>query len=325
MPSKGVHLVFDFKKIPAPGALVMSHPEDGRIAFVIPRPDYGAGVTIVGTTDGPSPKHPEEVGINVDDVKYLLHLLDKYFPELKLTSADIMSAYVGVRPLMAPTAPGEGGTLQKVSREHQIGDGPGGTVVAAGGKYTTSRKMGEEIVDYTLKAWKRAHRNGSTPHAVPDHRRSDTKKPVNPYATRQTMEQTRKALSASAPELVALVERYGAEALKVLDLAHEKGRANSESVLKSPSGFPELAAQLRYTLRTEMVMHLEDFYLRRVPLQMAREDHGLPWAAELARIWAEERGLSAAEADRELEQLRAEIERRSAWKKGLFEPKPAVI
>jgi hypothetical protein len=58
---------------------------------------------------------------------------------------------------------------------------------------------------------------------------------------------------------------------------------------------------------------------------MAREDHGLPWAAELARIWAEERGLSAAESDRELEQLRAEIERRSAWKKGLFEPKSAGI
>src|SRR5690606_20031082 len=57
-PSKGVHLVFDLKRLPVPGALVMSHPEDGRIAFVIPRPDFGAGVVIVGTTDGPSPENP---------------------------------------------------------------------------------------------------------------------------------------------------------------------------------------------------------------------------------------------------------------------------
>ena len=77
-------------------------------------------------------------------------------------------------------------------------------------------------------------------------------------------------------------------------------------------------------MRTEMVMHLEDFYLRRVPLHMAREDHGLPWAEELARVWAEERGLSKAEADRELEQLRTEIARRGSWKKGLFEPRSAA-
>ena len=77
-------------------------------------------------------------------------------------------------------------------------------------------------------------------------------------------------------------------------------------------------------MRTEMVMHLEDFYLRRVPLQMAREDHGLPWAEELARIWAEERGLTQAESDRELEQLRAEIARRTAWKKGLYETRSAA-
>ena len=317
MPSKGVHLVFDHKKIPVPGAMVMSHPKDGRIAFVIPRPDYGAGVTIVGTTDGPSPPKPEEASIDISDVKYILDLLNSYYPDLKLTSADIISAYVGVRPLMAPSAPGEGGTLQKVSREHHIGDGPGGTVVVAGGKYTTARKMGEEIVDYALRSWKRAHREKKTPHAVPLHRGSDTKKPVNPLATPDAMARAR----GVTPKIPAeLIERYGSAAATVLDLA----RDNPPDSLKSPPGFPELAAQLRYTIRTEMVMHLEDFYLRRVPLQMAREDHGLPWAAELARIWAEERGLSPAESDRELEQLRSELERRLAWKKGLFEPKGAA-
>ena len=64
---------------------------------------------------------------------------------------------------MAPTAPGKDGALQKVSREHHIGDGPGGTVVVAGGKYTTSRKMGEEIVDFALKSWGRAFKEKHGP------------------------------------------------------------------------------------------------------------------------------------------------------------------
>jgi glycerol-3-phosphate dehydrogenase len=314
MPSKGVHIVFDHKKIPVPGAMVMSSPKDGRIAFVIPRPDYGAGVTIVGTTDGPAPPRPEEVGIELSDVTYLLDLLGRYFPDLKIASSDILSAYVGIRPLMAPNAPGEGGALQKVSREHHIGDGPGGTVIVAGGKYTTSRKMGEEIVDFALKAWRRAYKEKKLAHPVPPHGHPKTKTPVNPHASPEAMTQARSAVPKTASELI---ERYGTEASKILALARE----NSAAALKSPAGFPELIAQFRHTMRTEMVMHLEDFYLRRVPLEMAREDHGLPWAEELARVWAEERGLTKAESDRELEQLRAEIARRSSWKKGLYEPK----
>jgi glycerol-3-phosphate dehydrogenase len=316
-PSKGVHLVFDLKRIPIAGAMVMTHPEDGRISFVIPRPDYGAGVTIVGTTDGPSPEKPEESSIDMEDVKYLLDLLNRYFPELKLRSSDILSGYVGVRPLMAPNAPGEGGTLQKVSREHHIGDGPGGTVVIAGGKYTTSRKMGEEIVDYALKSWRRAYAEKKTPHAVPLCGPSKTKEPVNPMATPEMLESTKKTLPQTAHELV---ERFGAETHSILALAKEFPKSIAENTPPAPPGFTDLAAQLRHAMRTEMVMHLEDFYLRRVPLYLSREDHGLPWAFELSRIWAEERGLSSAEADRELEQLKTEIDRRSAWKKGLFEP-----
>lgn len=314
MPSKGVHLVFDHRKIPVPGALVMSHPADGRIAFVIPRPDFGTGVTIVGTTDGPSAARPEESDIDLADVKYLLDLLEKYFPELKLTSADIMSAYVGVRPLMAPNAPGEGGSLQKVSREHHIGRGPGGAVVVAGGKYTTSRKIGQEVVDFALKEWGRAHGVGETPHVVSRHGRSKTRIPMNPYAVPAAMEAARR--TTRSPH--ELIERYGAEASRVMELAQE---SVNPSRRPSPAGFPELSAQLRHAIRTEMVMHLEDFFVRRIPLELAREDHGMPWAEELGRVWAEERGLGASEAAREIEQLRAEIARRSAWRKGLFEPK----
>jgi glycerol-3-phosphate dehydrogenase len=322
MPSKGVHIVFDWKKLPVPGAAVMSHPEDGRIVFVIPRPDYGTGVTIVGTTDGPSPAKPEEVGIETADIQYLLKLLSKYFPDRKLTTTDIMSAYVGIRPLMAPQAAdqtgattgsgsGEKPSLQKVSREHHIGEGPAGTVAVAGGKYTTHRTMAQEIVDFAVKIWERDHELGKIASKVPSLKASHTKVPINPMATPEQM-----LLAYDQVPERELVERYGAEAIDILKNSCENPDEKGAPV--SPAGFPLLASQLRHTMKTEMVMHLEDFYLRRIPLYLAREDHGLPWAEELSHVWAEELGLDQAHAARELEHLKSELARRSSWKKGLL-------
>ena len=54
---------------------------------------------------------------------------------------------------MSPTRGQEkgGADLQKVSREHTIDHGPGGSVIVAGGKYTTFRRMAQEIVDFAIQ------------------------------------------------------------------------------------------------------------------------------------------------------------------------------
>jgi glycerol-3-phosphate dehydrogenase len=169
--------------------------------------------------------------------------------------------------------------------------------------------MGEEIVDFALATWKRDHAQGKLKSPVSKHSRSKTKTPVNPMATPAMMARTFGKVRERE-----LVERYGAEALDIVERAKELG----PSQLADPDGFPELLTQLRHVMRTEMVMHLEDFYIRRVPLYLARADHGLPWAEALARIWAEERKLTEGDAARELEQLKAELAKRSSWKKGLI-------
>ncbi|MCM2279440.1 MAG: glycerol-3-phosphate dehydrogenase/oxidase [Oligoflexia bacterium] len=314
-PSKGVHLLFDLKRVPVPGAMVMSHPEDGRISFVIPRPDFGAGVVIVGTTDGPSPPDPSKVTVERADIDYLMRLLNRYFPELRLTDSDILSAYAGVRPLFGesvsehgtqtgdarakPDQPGK--ALQKVSREHHIGRGPGGSVIVAGGKYTTHRTMAEEIVDFTLKEGPVLERIG----------RSATKVAVNPAvmpeAVARCQEEARQKGVELPPELLA---RYGADALSIAELERSAGGTTGD-----PEGFPCLAAQLRHSIRQEMSLHLEDFYLRRIPLAATRTDRGEPWAERLVRVWAEEFGVGAEEARRELARLRAALDRESEWRK----------
>lgn len=331
-PSKGVHLVFDLKRIPVPGAMVMSHPEDGRISFVIPRTDFGPGVVIVGTTDGPTPEDPAQAQIDAGDVDYLMRLLNRYFPLLQLKASDILSAYVGIRPLFGEVGsdggaqsseagaasdhpPGASQALQKVSREHHIDEGPGGSIIVAGGKYTTHRKMAEEIVDFTLNSWKKDALEGKLSPLPRALRKPNTRLPVNPSATKEAIEDSRlRSQNTGQPLDELLLARYGANAEKI-------GAFRGSAEDFSPEGFPLLEAQLRYCIRSEMVLHLEDFVLRRIPLYLARADHGAPWFEKLASVWAEELGKSPADAQVELERLRAEVERRSSWKSKLPLPR----
>src|SRR5690606_24765765 len=90
------------------------------------------------------------------DRAYLLDLLSQYFPHLELQSSDVINHYIGIRPLVDPNRGRDasgGKSLAKVSREHTIEHGPGGSVIVAGGKYTTFRRMAEEIVDFATKDW----------------------------------------------------------------------------------------------------------------------------------------------------------------------------
>lgn len=306
-PSKGVHLIFDLERIPVPGALVMSHPEDGRISFVIPRPDFGAGVAIVGTTDGPTPADPDRAVIDPSDVQYLMDLLQRYFPSLGLKTSDILSAYVGVRPLVAPA---HAASLQKVSREHHIERGPGGSIFVAGGKYTTNRTMGEQIVDFALEEWRSDVARGLPVAPVPDTEVAHTREPINPRVLGAVLEEARREAREARLEVPErLFERYGADALRIV-----RDLSDPAPSRRDPEGFPHLSGQLRHAIRSEAVLSLEDFYLRRIPLFASRADGGIPWAESLSRVWAEERGLPADTIQTEVSRLREELRRRSEWR-----------
>ncbi|MBC7384766.1 MAG: glycerol-3-phosphate dehydrogenase/oxidase [Cryobacterium sp.] len=313
-PSRGTHLVFAKERFPVPGALLLSNEEDGRISFVIPREDFGSGVVIVGTTDGPSPNDPDAVLAEGEDILYLLRLLKRYFPELKLTEADIISRYVGVRPLMDPEfgshAGGGGAALSKVSREHHIGPGPGHTTFVAGGKYTTHRTMALEIVDHALESWREDFWQDRAAR-VPAWHQAQTEGPMSSAVTREAIDGFRaeveeaRRLGLGAAEVAsinALIERYGADARTVLEL-----HAQFSESRPSPAGLPYLESQLRYAIRFEMVLGLDDFYFRRLPLYLGRQDHARDWIPSLSRVWAEERGFAEPERVRAVEKLERQI------------------
>ncbi|MBI3535351.1 MAG: hypothetical protein HY072_07685 [Deltaproteobacteria bacterium] len=65
-----------------------------------------------------------------------------------------------------------------------------------------------------------------------------------------------------------------------------------------------------------MVVHLEDFYFRRLPLFLAQKDHGLSWAHDLGSVWGQELGVVSDRVSGEVDRLKQEISAREFWRQG---------
>lgn len=130
-PSKGVHLVTDSLKSKA--ATILINPKDNRVFFTIPYEDN----TIIGTTDEPYDKNPNDVVVTNDDRQYILDAINPFCIN-ELTATNIIGQYVGLRPL-AKTVSKEG------SRDTSIHTN-GRTISMVGGKFTTHRAMAKSLI-----------------------------------------------------------------------------------------------------------------------------------------------------------------------------------
>ena len=77
------------------------------------------------------------------EIDYLMNVLSQYFPNAKLDQSSIISSYAGVRPLVKEE--GHSDALGKVSRFHKIFRPTSNAYVILGGKYTTFRRMNQEL------------------------------------------------------------------------------------------------------------------------------------------------------------------------------------
>src|SRR5262249_4044641 len=139
-PTKGVHLVAPDRGLDS--ALLLLHPRDGRVFFVIP----WLGKTLIGTTDTEEDAPPDEARVTPEDVSYLLECFNHPF-RTPLTGRDILSHFVGLRPLLRarPKEP------SARSREFRLFASPSGLLSVAGGKYTTYRHMAEVVTDEVMR------------------------------------------------------------------------------------------------------------------------------------------------------------------------------
>ena len=296
-PSKGVHLVFDRSRIPLKQAVVMA--AEKRIVFGIPRHE----MFILGTTDTDYPGNPEDVSVLPEDVKYLLSVAEKYFPGAKLTAQDIVSSYAGVRPLVNDGA----STESQTSREHLIWSDTRGITFVCGGKYTTYRHMSEQVLEKALENY-----------YIEDQLkfiRGDTKVPLNPLATQDTLEMANRQASEWAYRY-----KLGLDITRMLAARH--GMEAEWMLRNEPREAKAWTAQLRYAsleachaVENTACLHLIDFYTRRTHMFLAEPDHGLKYLEFLSHVFMRQLGWTEDQRETEKSRVLKHIDHELGWKK----------
>ncbi|GAB3877132.1 glycerol-3-phosphate dehydrogenase/oxidase [Hymenobacter segetis] len=149
-PSQGVHLVLDQSFLPGAAALMIPHTDDGRVLFAVP----WLGRIVLGTTDTPVPTASLEPRAQEAEIDFLLRTAAQYLTRAP-TRADVLSIFVGLRPLAAATA-GSNKTKEisrktkEISRRHKIVASASGLITITGGKWTTYRRMGQDTIDQAI-------------------------------------------------------------------------------------------------------------------------------------------------------------------------------
>ncbi len=143
-PAQGTHLVFDKDIFNCEYALLIPKTVDGRILFVLPWHDK----VLVGTTD----VHMDHPSIDptpqAEEIELILSTLNQYTKH-KVTRQDIRSIFVGQRPLVKPA---HAKNTKKISRRHEVFMTQKGFITIVGGKWTIYRRMGEDTIDFAIKA-----------------------------------------------------------------------------------------------------------------------------------------------------------------------------
>src|ERR1700692_2003483 len=138
-PSQGIHLVFDSSFLQGESAVMVPHPNDGRVLFAIP----WHGHTLVGTTDTPITAATLEPIATEQEIDFILSTAAEYLTKAPKRN-DVLSVFAGVRPLVGNAGVAKTASL---SRDHVIHIDRSGLITVVGGKWTTYRHMAEDCVD----------------------------------------------------------------------------------------------------------------------------------------------------------------------------------
>ena len=153
--SQGVHLVLDKKFYPSSEALMIPETSDGRVLFAVPWHDK----VVLGTTDTPVEEASLEPQALEKEIAFILETAGNYL-STKPQRSDVLSVFAGLRPLAAPQK--EDQKTKEISRSHKIIVSESKLFTILGGKWTTYRKMGEDMVNRIEKELNWNHKKPTT-------------------------------------------------------------------------------------------------------------------------------------------------------------------
>ncbi|KFF04238.1 glycerol-3-phosphate dehydrogenase/oxidase [Flavobacterium reichenbachii] len=260
VPSQGIHLVFDKSFLVGENALMIPKTKDGRVLFAVPWHNR----IVVGTTDTLIKKQSLEPIALESEIQFVLETAQLFLSK-KPTRADVLSVFAGLRPLAAPKE--EGKSTKEVSRSHKIIVSETGLITITGGKWTTYRKIAEDIIDKAIKTGKLPHKACRTEHL-----------PI--YGNKTTTNLDRENH----------LYIYGSDISKITQL--QENEPELKEKLHPDHEFT--LAEVVWAIRFEMARTVDDILARRVRLLFLDARAAIEVSEKTARIIARELGHNDA-------------------------------
>lgn len=263
--SKGVHIVLPKSAINSAEGIILKTPVS--VLFLIPWNNQW----LVGTTDTPYTEDRSKPLADRSDVAYIINEANKVLkPKLKIE--DVIGVYAGLRPLVSNKKDSE---TTKLSREHTVDRSAPGFVSIAGGKYTTYRVMGKDVIDLAAVELRRL---------VPD---SVTNKvPIvgadGYFALAQQLDRIAEESGLSAESVLHLLNRYGSLISEVLEIIE----VDPKLAKPLTKDLPYLKAEIYYAASHEGARSVDDVISRRTRLAFEAPNSAMDLANDVATIIA---------------------------------------
>ncbi len=269
-PSQGIHLVLDRSFLRGDTAIMVPHTSDGRVMFAIPWHNH----TVLGTTDTPIAKPSYEPLPLEEEIAFVLDTAGEYLSR-KPTRDDVLSVYVGIRPLVK-AAGSDAGKTSALSRDHTIHIDTSGLLTIVGGKWTTYRHMAEDAVNHCVTL-------GNLPE--------------RDCVTRELRVHGYVADATSLGDLAV----YGADAAAIRSLAV----TDTALARQLHPALPMVAAEVVWAVREEMARTVEDVLSRRNRALLLNAHAAVAMAEDVANLMAAELGKPAEWAAEQVQRFTA--------------------
>lgn len=242
--SQGIHLVIDKNFFPGDAALMIPKTEDGRVLFAVPWHEK----VVLGTTDTPVARLSVEPKPLEAEITFILQHANTVLNQ-SISEKDVRSMFAGLRPLVKKTGVKNTSLL---NRDHSITVSASGLVTITGGKWTTYRKMAEEVVNKVIDVAK-----------------------LQPYACK-----TKQIKIAEADSIQDHLSLYGNAAATIRKMMQQEPGLRQ---LIHPN-YPYTLAEVKWFIEQEMAMTVEDILARRTRLLFLDAQAAIEAAPEVAEM-----------------------------------------
>ena len=286
--SKGSHIVLPGSAIKSEAGIIVK--TSVSVLFIIPWADKW----IVGTTDTPYEGDKAEPFASLEDVHYILDQANRVL-EPKLNASEIIGVYAGLRPLVANK---KSATTTKLSREHTVDCPAPGFVSIAGGKYTTYRIMGKDVIDRAVIELRRLTKDSVT-----------EKLPLvgadGYFALEQQKDRIAQESGLTVDTVAHLLSRYGSLISELLEIVAQDPKLGK----KLAEELPYIKAEIVYAASHEGARSVDDVISRRTRLSFEAKDHGVQLVDAVATLIAPILGWSAKEKRASIEDYEQLVDR----------------